>query len=71
MDETENFVNFIKGKFTEAEIKMAKFIRMYWKVMWRVFMRMPIMGIWFFQGWFICHIPRNMARSIQKGNWRI
>ena len=26
MDETENFVNFIKGKFTEAEIKMAKFI---------------------------------------------
>ena len=26
MDETENFVNFIKEKFTQNEIKMAKFI---------------------------------------------
>ena len=26
MEETQNFVNFIKGKFTENEIRMAKFI---------------------------------------------
>ena len=26
MDETENFVRYIKDKFSENEIKMAKFI---------------------------------------------
>ena len=26
MDETESFVNFIKGKFSENEIKMARFV---------------------------------------------